>query len=183
MFATALSLPFFLASVIGGVSLYYFLAFQFRREKSSLPIPIPMPQWSELEQMPRELQTSTLVMNEQSVSVSKPVPLHGKIDQLFKTQNGYFILVDTKSREVDAVYSSDIIQLSVYRAILSQKYGSAVSMYAYVRIVRGRFKPKITYRRVRLLGGEAIIHLWREHNDIREGLFKPDCTCGGHLHN
>lgn len=163
--------------VFSGVTLYLFLKMKLQGSKQH-----GRSSWSELERMPRELQTSTLFMNEQSISMNAPVPYHGKVDQVFKTSNGRLIIVDTKSRDSETLFTSDIYQMSVYRFILSRRYGSAVSMYGYLRISKGNYKPEITYLRVRLLGDDAMIHLWHEYNGIREGEYKPECTCGGSLH-
>lgn len=61
--------------------------------------------------------------------------MHGRVDQVYQTKNGVLIPLDTKLRQVNHIYESDIIQLSVYRVILSHKYKAPVAKYGYVRTV------------------------------------------------
>lgn len=185
MFTSVYSGELLPAFVIGGVCTFYYLKFRWKAlsrtvvaEGSALS---SLQEWNEVSLMPKELRDSTLFMNELPVSTDTPVPFHGKVDQVFRTSTGMLILVDTKSRDSVKSYNSDVIQLSVYRFILARTYGSSVAMHAYVRILRGQFKPEVSYVRVQLLGDDAMVHLWREYNDIREGVFQPECTCGGVL--
>ena len=94
----------------------------------------------EVFNMPKELQTlfPDLYMSETSVAgFVGGVPLYGVVDQVFRDKDGNYVIVDTKTRPgTRGPSSSDILQLSFYRAILVQKLGEEnVSKKAYVRLV------------------------------------------------
>ena len=141
--------------------------------------------WWESENMPRELRGATLFLNEQDISTTEPVALHGRVDQVFKTIKGVLVPVDTKTRDTTCIFKSDIIQLSVYRVILEAQYGSQykVSRRGYVRVViqSGR-EESVRYMPVELLSERKVAALWRRYNALRSGETKGKCTCDGHLH-
>lgn len=134
--------------------------------------------------LPWRLRKAKLVLNEQDIYTHAPFPLHGRPDQVFLLPNGRCVVMDTKTCEQQEVFLADIIQLSVYRYILTHGYGQKVDPYGYVRLARiipGR-APRVRFRRVRLLGDLAIHELWREYNAIRNGEYQPPCRCGGQFH-
>lgn len=59
------------------------------------------------------LHGATCVLNETNIHTSKPVALHGRVDQVFQLKNGIHLVIDTKVRERIKVYPSDVVQLSV----------------------------------------------------------------------
>jgi ATP-dependent exoDNAse (exonuclease V) beta subunit len=141
--------------------------------------------WWQNESMPRVLRNARIFLNEEEISTSRPVPLHGRVDQVFQTDDHTLILVDTKTRRFNRVYKSDIIQLSVYRTILKNRYRSQypVSNQAYVRVVvQSGNQKKVYYRQVTLLTEDEVVDLWRRYTAIKTGRKRPTCTCNGHLH-
>lgn len=141
--------------------------------------------WWEQENMPRELRGATLFLNEQDISTTEPVALHGRVDQVFKTAKGVLVPVDTKTRGSTCIFKSDIIQLSVYRVILEAKFGSQykVSKRGYVRVVIHTGDEEcVRYMPVELLPERRVVVLWHRYSALRSGEMKGECSCDGHLH-
>jgi hypothetical protein len=141
--------------------------------------------WWKKEGMPSELRGATLFLNEQEIRTDLPVPMHGRVDQVFKTPRGVLVPVDTKCRDSGCVFKSDIIQLSVYRVILQHRYGSqyTVSGTGYVRAVtRMGQVQRIRYLPVRLLPERRVVKMWHRYTELKEGRAKGKCTCEGKLH-
>lgn len=91
--------------------------------------------WWKSENMHHDLVSDTLFLSEQDVSTTLPVPTHDRVDQVYQTKRGVIIPLDTKLSQVNHIYESDIIQLSVYQVILSHKYKEPVAKYGYVRTI------------------------------------------------
>lgn len=115
------------------------------------------------EDMPKSLEDAEVVLSEQDIYTRYPVPMHGRVDQLYETVNG-FVLVDTKrSYQFREVTESDIIQLSVYRTILLNK-GYAVSREAYIRnVTNGR---RIRYISIELYSSKYVVDLYQKYMKI-----------------
>lgn len=47
--------------------------------------------WWKSENMPYELRSATLFLSEQDVSTTLPVPMHGRVDQVYQTKGGVLI--------------------------------------------------------------------------------------------
>lgn len=139
--------------------------------------------WSQRENLPEELKTAKLFMSEQDISCRSPA-LHGTPDQVFETADGRLIPVDTKTRQHNRVYKSDVIQLSVYRTILSKKYSTRnIAEYGYVRLVvdNPAYGRKIRYAKVMLMSESEIVRLLQSYWSIRKGKVIPTCTCSGKM--
>jgi len=67
---------------------------------------------------PQELRTARLVLSEYPIGCSRPVPLHGKPDRVYEALNGDLIVVETRLRIKPRPTLRDLVQLSIYRAIL-----------------------------------------------------------------
>ncbi|HGN8816189.1 hypothetical protein [Salmonella enterica] len=133
--------------------------------------------------MPYELRSATLFLSEQDISTTQPVPMHGRVDQVYQTKNGVLIPLDTKLRQVNHIYESDIIQLSVYRVILSHKYKAPVAKYGYVRtVVETADGDRVRYIKTNLLSEKEVVKLWHRYQSIRSGQVKTSCSCGGKFH-
>lgn len=121
--------------------------------------------WWRKENMPAELRNASIFLNEADIACSWPVPLHGRVDQVFKNRLGKLVPLDTKSRSKDEIYKEDVIQLSVYRLILSQQFSEQVCDYGYVRlVVCANGQRRIRYVKVRLLSQKEVITLYHQHN-------------------
>ncbi|EPS8934101.1 hypothetical protein ACVJEA_002742 [Vibrio cholerae] len=139
--------------------------------------------WWKSENMPYELRSATLFLSEQDISTTQPVPMHGRVDQVYQTKNGVLIPLDTKLRQVNHIYESDIIQLSVYRVILSHKYKAPVAKYGYVRtVVETADGDRVRYIKTSLLSEKEVVKLWHRYQSIRSGQVKTSCSCGGKFH-
>lgn len=129
--------------------------------------------WWKSENMPYELRSATLFLSEQDISTTQPVPMHGRVDQVYQTKNGVLIPLDTKLRQVNHIYESDIIQLSVYRVILSHKYKAPVAKYGYVRtVVETADGDRVRYIKTNLLSEKEVVKLWHRYQSIRSGQVK-----------
>jgi hypothetical protein len=67
--------------------------------------------WHAGERMPRELRRSVLVLSEAPVSLKGPIWLHGRVDQVYRTDygRGALVLVDSKMRRRDRVGADDLM--------------------------------------------------------------------------
>jgi len=144
--------------------------------------------WWDSEGMPDELRNATLFLSEENISTTNPMPMHGRVDQVYKTKNSFLgcllIPVETKFRKKNQTYDSDIIQLSVYRVILSHQYKAPVAKYGYVRTVtKENGKDNVCYHRENLLSEEEVVKLWQHYQSIRSGELQTLCSCGGNFHN
>lgn len=109
--------------------------------------------------------------------------MHGRVDQVYQTKRGILIPLDTKLRQINHIYESDIIQLSVYQVILSHKYKVPVAKYGYVRtVVETADGDKVRYIKTTLLSEKEVVKLWHRYQSIRSGQVKPSCSCGGKFH-
>lgn len=141
--------------------------------------------WWDKENMPRELRGATLFLNEQDISTTEPVAMHGRVDQVFKTRKAVLVPVDTKTRSSTCIFKSDIIQLSVYRVLLERKYGSQykVSKKGYVRVViESGDEECVRYMPVELMPERKVVGLWHRYTALKTGSAKGKCSCDGNLH-
>lgn len=130
-------------------------------------------QWINDENMPKELVQGMLYKNERPIHCNGPFPFHGVPDQEYITQNGVWIPLDTKSRNLPFIYRSDVIQLSVYAYIYRHKRNSirikSISPYGYIRLVKGGKNPEISYKQVTLLTDIEIENLAIRLANIKAG--------------
>lgn len=122
------------------------------------------------------LATAVLLLNETNIHTSVPVPLHGRVDQVFKLANGNLLILDTKVRDREKVYLSDRVQLTVYAIILTHM-GYSVSSEGIIRIV-GRHST--AYKVIPLLPERSIVELYHRYIGIIQRKTIPRCTCGKH---
>lgn len=102
---------------------------------------------------------------------------------MYQTKGGVLIPTDTKLRQANHIFESDIIQLSVYRVILSHKYKAPVAKYGYVRtVVETADGDRVRYIKTNLLSEREVIKLWHRYQSIRYRKVKPTCSCGGKFH-
>lgn len=116
------------------------------------------------------------ILNEQDIKTLLPVPLHGRPDQVFKLKDGRLLVFDTKRRDIQRVYYSDVVQLSVYASILKNN-GWQVCEFGVIRIPAS---PSDRYLTVRLLPDSKIVSLYMRYQSIRLGHANPSCSCGKH---
>jgi hypothetical protein len=128
--------------------------------------------------IPNILNGAKCVLNEKSISTKWPVPLHGRVDQVFELEDGRWLPLDTKVRERVAVYPSDIVQLSVYALILKYK-GHRVCPFGVLRFPIEDAEP--IFVPVKLYSETRIVELYQQYISIQQGGTTANCTCGKHL--
>ena len=124
------------------------------------------------------LRKGKVVINEGNVSCNGERPMHGKVDQAYRLKRGFLCLVDTKTRAINRVYLSDIIQLSVYNHCIqngaqSKKF-KGYSDYGYVRLRLP--KGQVVYKGVDLIAESELFHLYDRYVDIARGVSRPRST-------
>jgi hypothetical protein len=157
------------AFLIIAVIVFYALYAKHGKIRTATPI--------EADWIPLELQGAKCVMNEQNIYARNPAALHGRVDQVFEMKNGSWVVVDTKRRNYNKVFQSDIVQLTVYAVILANK-GHPVVPYGYVRLVNQ--SGVATYRKVTLFTADTVIALRERYLALKHNKTAPRCSCGKH---
>lgn len=140
----------------------------------SLIVIFGAPKWSSL---PHILDGAVCVLNERDIRCLHPIALHGKPDQLFRTKDGLYVLVDTKKRDQCRVFTCDQVQLSVYAFIL-RRQGHIIHPDGFIRIPFD--DGRVAFLPVKLLSDETILKLHKQFLDIKSGRLLVNCTCGNH---
>lgn len=129
---------------------------------------------------PRELQDTELVYAEQVFRARRPVPIVAKLDRGYRHRNGLITLVELKTRHVDRVYLSDVIELSAQRFALEAQTKEPVAPHAFVLIQQAGSKKKKSHR-VELLTHAEVIALAARREAILAGEVSPQYACSGGL--
>lgn len=129
--------------------------------------------------MPSELASARLVLSEEYLKTDFPRPLGARFDQVYLTEDGVLVPVDTKRRRQATVYLYDQIEVSVQGAVLrharSSRLGNhAVAGYGYVRVVREGRPP--TYLRFNLLSDQQLADLVDRYERVLDGRIKAQPT-------
>lgn len=128
-------------------------------------------------QLPTELGDARLVMNESPISIKHPIALHGTVDQVVELPDRSLVVIDSKTRRQQRVFSSDIAQVSLYAFMLRQ-LGHRVNGQGMIRVVT---PGKVQFHPVSLLDDNACLGLYRRHQQISAGMIDPVCRCGRHV--
>lgn len=115
--------------------------------------------------LPGRLQAAKIWAKERAFAISKPVAIHGVIDEGFKLEDGTIVLSDTKSRANKAVYRSDILQVSAYK-LLVESAGNSVSDRGYIRVLSPNGNE---YVPVNLLDEHEVVQAVNRYQDLRSG--------------
>lgn len=126
----------------------------------------------EVQRMPEVFKSLNpkLVMSEANVAgYVGGVPFFGTVDQVFEGRNGSLYIVDTKTHaKPSAPRAEEILQLSVYRALLVQQYGEdRVSKEAFIRSIADNADGLPVYRRISLLSTELVEELAKKAKTVR----------------
>jgi hypothetical protein len=129
----------------------------------------------ERREMPRELATATLVKSEGHLRMQGPRPLHGTPDQVFLTTCGMLIPIDSKTRRHRTLYTSDILQVSLYARLLAgsgfaRRMSARVASHGYIRFMT---PEGVFYRRVRVLPDAAINQWYDRRHALEQGAITP----------
>lgn len=121
------------------------------------------------ENLPAQLVGAELVLSESDLETTFPVPMHGRVDQVFYV-NGWLVPVDTKTRKLHRVFLKDVIQLSVYAFILarasSRLFGRTIPVAntGYIRCVS---PAGTSYIPTKLLSSAQMIGLWNRYWELK----------------
>lgn len=141
--------------------------------------------WQAKENLPFELQRASLFLSESDLHCINPVPLHGRVDQVFELIDKQLVITDTKSRDSHRVYLSDIIQLSAYRPMVEHHFKNhSVKRYGYIRTVlrSPQSRVPVKWHYVELLSDKELTELYIDYWYKRNGVRKRTCRCGGKFH-
>ena len=93
--------------------------------------------------------------------------LVARLDRAYRTSHG-LQLVELKTRARDAVYMSDVIELSVQRIAVEDETGEGVSSDAWVVVQKSRSGARRPHK-VRLLGVDEIASMSERYSDVVRG--------------
>lgn len=132
--------------------------------------------WESKENLPEELRGAKLWASEKSFQCRRPVPLIGRVDQVYRVKKNHLITVDTKHRNKVVVYESDRLQLSQYAVLIKRRpwgwmSGMKVEQHGYLRLVT---HEGVHYRRVELMPENEVVSAYHRYLDILSGRERPD---------
>lgn len=99
--------------------------------------------------------------------ISEEMGLVAKLDRAYRTQ-GVLMLVELKTRARQAVYVSDVIELSVQRIALQDQTGERVANEGYVAVQSSDGGPKRAFM-VKLFSSSEVAALRQRHQDLQRG--------------
>lgn len=116
----------------------------------------------------QELRDAEIAYAEQVFRSREPVSIVAKLDRAYRDRNGLITLVELKTRQVDRIYLSDIIELSAQRFALEAQTREAVAPHGYVLVQQEGHGNKKSHR-VRLMTHAEIITLVAHREAILAG--------------
>lgn len=116
--------------------------------------------------LPPELQGAEVAFAEKTFR-SQRRNLVARLDRAYRTASGLH-LVELKTRERDAVYMADVIELSVQRIAVEDETGEPVSGDAWVVVENSRTGASRPHK-VRLLGVGEITAMSERYNAVVRG--------------
>lgn len=125
--------------------------------------------------MPLELRRATLAYAEHLFRAPGRPMITAKVDRVYRRTDGRLVLVELKTRCINRVYLSDVIELSAQRVAISGQTGESVATYAYVVVQRG--SGKRTGHKVNLLGSAEVYLLVQRREAILAGVVRPQLAC------
>lgn len=126
----------------------------------------------ERSRMPAEIANARLVISEKVFYRPGPRPYAAKTDQGFLTQDGWLVLVETKTRR--RMSASDLVQISAQALAIAQSPKGGrwkVANWGYIRLAPVGGKPY--YARVDLLHPTRIDQLWDRWLALKENRARP----------
>lgn len=105
---------------------------------------------------PFEVQSDFLAYVERSFRSKADNPIVARVDRGYRRHDGTITLVEMKTRAVDRIYPSDIIELSAQRLALEGATGEQVDSVGIVVVQLGQ---RHCAHRVRLMPQSAILDL------------------------
>lgn len=126
--------------------------------------------------LPRELRTAKLAYAERLFRTDGSIRISARVDRVYRDRAGRLTLVELKTRGRDAVYPSDVIELSAQRAALMAATGETVSAHAYV-LVQGTDAQSRRAHRVELLTEAQVDALAERRQALLSGEIPARRTC------
>ena len=111
------------------------------------------PRW-----FPDELRYASLAYAEQTFSLDHPIKLIARVDRAYR-HKGRLTLMEYKTRRVERVFMSDVIELSVQKMILELASGAKVNNYGFV-VVQHPEIPEHRAMKIFLLNHKQITALY-----------------------
>lgn len=121
--------------------------------------------------MPDALKAHTLAYSEQTFRSGDDRPVMARVDRAYRGHNGLIVLVELKTRQVDRVHPSDIIELSAQRVALAGETGEPVARIAWVVVESA---GRRTVHRVTLLSPRAVWNLAARRDALLAGAESPN---------
>lgn len=125
------------------------------------------------EWMPDELRASRLAYAEQLFRSAGPVSVSARVDRAYRDQAGVVTLVELKTRTVDKVYLSDVIELSAQRYALNSQTGEQVSGHGHVLVQAIERRTRMPHR-VKLLTDGQFASLLARRERLLAGTELPN---------
>ncbi len=120
---------------------------------------------------PSDLRDAELIYLEKRFNTSDPVRLSARLDRAYRMPSGLVVLLELKTRSVNRVFPSDVIQLSAQKLALERQTGQLVAHHGYV--VAQMPDGAREAHRVQLVSGEAVVALVRRREAILAGRINP----------
>jgi CRISPR-associated exonuclease Cas4 len=120
---------------------------------------------------PSDLKDAELIYLEKRFDMSEPVRVSARLDRAYRMPSGLIVLLELKTRSVNRVFPSDVIQLSAQRLALERKTRQVIAHHGYV-IAQTPDGAREAHR-VRLVSGEAVVALVRRREAILAGRINP----------
>lgn len=116
--------------------------------------------------LPRALRGAVLAYSEHTFR-SHRLRLVARLDRAYRVSEN-LTLVELKTREIDHVYESDVIELSAQRVALMKTTGERVAQVAYVLLQEPGTRLRIV-KRARLMTVEQVEDLAMRFKQVRAG--------------
>ena len=83
--------------------------------------------------LPRELRKARLLFAERLFTATGQVTISARVDRAYRVASGAIVLLELKTRDIDRLYWSDVIELSAQRAAVELQTGEMVADHATSR--------------------------------------------------
>jgi len=120
--------------------------------------------------MPEALKDHTLAYSERTFRSGDDRPVVARVDRAYRGRNGLIVLLELKTRQVDRVHLSDIIELSAQRVALEGETGETVAGIGWVVV---EWASRRTAHRVALMSPQEVSDLASRRDALLAGTGSP----------
>ena len=125
-----------------------------------------------LVKLPSELRGARLLYAEQLFTATGQPSISARVDRAYRLPSGEVVLLELKTRAIDRLYLSDVIELSAQRAAIVLQTGEKVADHAYVAVrLPGGTAPDV--HPVQLMGIDDVAALALRRHAIVSGRLAP----------